>query len=42
MEPSSLHRQVVDAIRRGEKAAALEYLRRDINTLIDETIEPAK
>ena len=33
--PSSLHLRVVEAIRDGDRAAALEYLRRDIRTLLD-------
>ena len=34
-EPSSLHRQIVEAIRARDKALALALLKKDINTLLD-------
>lgn len=38
--PSSLHRQILEAIRRSDRDDAMALLRRDINTLVDETYEP--
>lgn len=39
VKPSILHQQVIEAIRIGDKNAALDLLRQDINTLIEETNE---